>query len=181
MKRYMLPIAALAVTIALFAAATGREIFRGDYFIEFSIYSAYTIAILVYLARPQLTVYDRGAAWLFSLLCGSTMGLLLLILAEVVGRRVRLRTAVAATVFAPIALVVLNFLMVARVFAYPPYPRRICPIPEQIVRIANCASTARRFKCTLRLRVTCWEKTRYTARAGSGRRLNGQTASDMPP
>lgn len=98
----------------LFAIATGNEIFRGSHLIEFSIYSAYTIAILVYLARPNLTLADRGFAWVFSLLCGSTMGILVLILAEVVGRKVRLRTAIAAVVAAPFGLVALHYLMQIR-------------------------------------------------------------------
>lgn len=105
---------ALCVANFLFAAATGGEIFRAAHLIEFSIYSAYTIAILVYMARPHLTLADRGLAWVCLLLCGSTMGVLLLILAEVVGRRMRPRTVFAALAAAPFGLVALNFLMSVR-------------------------------------------------------------------
>lgn len=97
-----------------FAAMTGDDIFRADHFIEFSIYSSYSIALLVYLARPYLTPGDRVLAWAFSLLCGSTTGLLVLILAEIVGRRWRPRTVFAVLVFAPLGLAALQFLMEVR-------------------------------------------------------------------
>ena len=105
---------ALCVANFLFAAVSGGEIFRASDLIEFSIYSAYTIAILVYMARPHLTPVDRGLAWICLLLCGSTMGVMLLILAEVVGRRVRVGTAFAALAAAPFGLWALNFLMQIR-------------------------------------------------------------------
>ncbi len=97
-----------------FAAATGNEIFRSDFFIEFSIYSAYTIALLTHLARPHLTLLDRSFGWLFVLLCGSTMGLLVLMLADVVGRKWKPRLVFAAMAVTPIGFVILNFLMKAR-------------------------------------------------------------------
>src|SRR5690606_17927067 len=62
----------LSVANFLLAGAIGGEVFRASHLIEFSIYSSYTIAFLVYLARPQLTLADRGVAWVCSLLCGST-------------------------------------------------------------------------------------------------------------
>lgn len=105
---------ALCVANFLFAGANGDEIFRAAHLIEFSIYSAYTIAILIYMARPHLTLVDRGLAWACLLLCGSTMGVLLLILAEVVGRRVRVRTALALLTAVPFGLIAFNFLMAVR-------------------------------------------------------------------
>ena len=104
----------LCIANFLFAVAIGDEVFRASHLIEFSIYSAYTIAILVYLARPKLTLVDRGLAWGCALMCGSTMGILLLILAELVGRRWRPLSVAAATVVAPFGLMALNFLMVVR-------------------------------------------------------------------
>lgn len=104
----------LCAANSLYALAIGDSVFRADYLIEFSIYSAYTIAILVYLARPLLTVADRVAAYGFLALCGSTMGLLVLFLAEVVGRQLRPRTVFAFAAMSPIGLVALNFLMEAR-------------------------------------------------------------------
>lgn len=98
----------------LYGATLGDKVFRGDYFIEFSIYSSYTIAILYYLARPRLTIGDRLLAFLFSMLCGSTTGLLTLVLAEVVGRNLRPRFLLAGIVGTPIAFIALNFLMEAR-------------------------------------------------------------------
>ncbi len=98
----------------LYAIATGGAVFRGAYLIEFSIYSSYTIAILIYLARPHLTAFDRAAAVVFSVLCGSTMGLLLLILAELVGRRPKPRTLICAAALAPIGIALLSFLMQVR-------------------------------------------------------------------
>lgn len=98
----------------LYGATLGDKVFRGDHFIEFSIYSSYTIAILVYLARPRLTIADRFFALLFSMLCGSTTGLLTLVLAEVVGRNLRPRFLIAGLVGSPIAFLALNFLMEAR-------------------------------------------------------------------
>lgn len=97
-----------------YAAAIGGPVFRAAHFIEYSIYSAYTIAILVHLARPRITWFDRGAAWGFCLLCGSTMGLLLLMLAELVGRRLRPRTLVGLILLAPFGLAVLNFMFETR-------------------------------------------------------------------
>lgn len=97
-----------------YAAATGNEIFRASHFIEFSIYSAYTIALLVYLARPRLTIVDRGMAWGFALLCGSTTGLFILILAEIVGRRFQPRVILGSLALAPFGFLALNFLMKAR-------------------------------------------------------------------
>ncbi len=105
---------ALCVANFLLAAVIGGGVFRASHLIEFSIYSSYTIAFLIYMARPHLTVADRGVAWACSLMCGSTMGIMLLILAEIVGRRIRLRTAFAALVAAPFGLVALNFLMTVR-------------------------------------------------------------------
>ncbi|MEM0895887.1 MAG: hypothetical protein AAGJ79_03300 [Verrucomicrobiota bacterium] len=98
----------------LFALATGSEVFRGAYLIEFSIYSSYTIAILLYIARDRLTIADRLAAYSFSILCGSTMGLLLLFLAEILGRRIRPRFIAATALGAPIALALLLALFEAR-------------------------------------------------------------------
>lgn len=98
----------------LYAFATGQSVFRFDHFIEFSIYSGYTIAILVYLARPRLTLLDRALAVVANLLCGSTMALLLLLLAELVGRRWRPRFIVAMLVMAPVGFLALNFLMEIR-------------------------------------------------------------------
>lgn len=97
-----------------FALATGQEVFRGSYLIEFSIYSSYTIAILFYLARPRAGVCDRALAWGFSLQCGSTMGLLLLILAEVIGRSPRPRVVLACAALAPLGLAVLRWMFEAR-------------------------------------------------------------------
>jgi len=105
---------ALCVANFLLAGVIGGGVFRASHLIEFSIYSSYTIAFLIYLARPHLTLADRGLAWVCSLMCGSTMGILLLILAEIVGRRIRLRTAFAAVVAAPFGLLALNFLMTVR-------------------------------------------------------------------
>jgi hypothetical protein len=97
-----------------YAAAIGGPVFRAAHFIEFSIYSSYTIGILVHLARPRLTWFDRGAALAFCLLCGSTTGLMLLMLADLVGRRLRTRTVVAVILLAPIGLAILHFLFEAR-------------------------------------------------------------------
>ena len=85
----------VAAANVAYAIGMGHSVFRADYLIEFSIYSSYTIAILVFLARPLLTVGDRVAAYFFLVLCGSTMGLLLLILAEVLGRKLRTRALIA--------------------------------------------------------------------------------------
>lgn len=97
-----------------YAAATGQEVFRAEHFIEFSIYSAYTIAILYYLARARLTLFDRGCAWIAALLCGSTTALAVLILAEIVGRRFKPRLILGSIAFAPVGLFVLDFLMKVR-------------------------------------------------------------------
>ncbi|MAS96274.1 MAG: hypothetical protein CMO55_23980 [Verrucomicrobiales bacterium] len=94
-----------------YAIAVGESVFRAGFLIEFSIYSSYTIAILVYLARPELKVYDRVLAYSFLALCGSTMGMLLLIAAEFVGRKFRPRTIVALVASLPIGLWALNLLM----------------------------------------------------------------------
>lgn len=102
----------------LYGATLGSKVFRADYFIEFSIYSSYTIALLIYLARPHLTVVDRAFAWLFSLLCGSTMGLFVLFLAEIVGRKLRPRFLIAGLAVSPLAFLALNFLMKAREKAF---------------------------------------------------------------
>ncbi|MEM1441140.1 MAG: hypothetical protein AAGF67_02280 [Verrucomicrobiota bacterium] len=101
----------LCAANSVFALATGDSIFRAGHFIEFSIYSAYTIAILVYLARPLLTIPDRIAAYVFLTLCGSTMGLLLLILAEILGRSYRPRTIAALALLSPFGVVALHYLM----------------------------------------------------------------------
>ncbi len=98
----------------LYGAALGGKVFRADYFIEFSIYSSYTIALLTYLARPHLTIADHAFAWIFSLLCGSTMGLFVLFLAEIVGRKLRPRFLLAGLAVSPLALIALNFLVKAR-------------------------------------------------------------------
>jgi len=98
----------------LYALAMGHEVFRADYLIEFSIYSSYTIAMLIYLARPGLTMLDRAAAYFVLVMTGSTMGLLLLILAEVLGRRMRPLTVAGLAAMAPVGLVALHFLMEAR-------------------------------------------------------------------
>jgi len=98
----------------LYGATLGSKVFRADYFIEFSIYSSYTIALLIYLARPHLTIADRVFAWTFSLLCGSTMGLFVLFLSEIVGRKLRPRFVMAGLAVSPLAFIALNFLMKAR-------------------------------------------------------------------
>ncbi|MDF1862223.1 MAG: hypothetical protein P1U87_18550 [Verrucomicrobiales bacterium] len=97
-----------------YGVVTGGKIFRAEHFIEFSIYSSYTIALLVYLARPYLTLTDRFFAWTFSLLCGSTMGLFVLILADLVGRNLRPRFVLAGLAATPFGFLALNFLMKAR-------------------------------------------------------------------
>lgn len=73
-----------------FAAASGGPIFRSAFLIEFCIYSSYTIAFLIHLARTKLTILDRLAAYGFCVLCGSTMGLFVLLLGEVLGRKLNL-------------------------------------------------------------------------------------------
>lgn len=97
-----------------YAIAVGDSVFRADYLIEFSIYSSYTIAILVYLARPELRVLDRILAYAFLFLCGSTMGLLLLMAAEVVGRKLKAVTVASLVACTPVALWSLNWLMEVR-------------------------------------------------------------------
>lgn len=98
----------------LYAVALGHHVFRADYLLEFSIYSSYTIAILIYLARPELKPLDRILAYFILVMCGSTMGLLLLIVAEILGRRLRPVTVMGLAALAPVGLVALNFLMKAR-------------------------------------------------------------------
>ncbi|NNE93512.1 MAG: hypothetical protein HKN23_17840 [Verrucomicrobiales bacterium] len=98
----------------LYAAATGNKVFRADHFIEFSIYSSYTIGLLVYLARPRLTLSDRGLAWVFALLCGSTTGLVVLILADLIGRKWKPKFVIGSACVAPFAVFALHRLMEAR-------------------------------------------------------------------
>ncbi|MEM6279265.1 MAG: hypothetical protein AAF733_07290 [Verrucomicrobiota bacterium] len=101
----------LCAANALLALAMGDSIFRAYYLIEYSIYSAYTISILVFLARPLLTVPDRITAYVFLALCGSTMGLLLLLIAEVIGRKLRPRMILGLSALAPVGILALHFLM----------------------------------------------------------------------
>lgn len=96
------------------AIAMGQSVFRAGILIEFSIYSAYTLAILIYLARPLLRIPDRLFGYGFLALCGSTTGLLVLILAELVGRKLTTRRIIAALLALPIAYVALNYLMEVR-------------------------------------------------------------------
>lgn len=98
----------------IYAVAVGESIFRAGFLIEFSIYSSYTIAILVFLARPELKIHDRVFAYAFLVLCGSTMGLLLLIAAELAGRKPRARTIAVLAAALPLGLWALNFLMNVR-------------------------------------------------------------------
>lgn len=97
-----------------YALAIGETVFRADYLIEFSIYSGYTIAILVYLARPLLTTVDRIAAYGFLIFCGSTMGFLILVLAEMLGRPLRPRNLIGLATLTPIGAIALHFLMELR-------------------------------------------------------------------
>ncbi|GEM_PF-1694910 len=98
----------------LYGAVIGGNVFRAAFFVEFSIYSSYTIAILIHLARPHLTLVDRFFAVLFSMLFGSTTGFFVLFLAEIVGRKWRPRFVIAGLALSPVAVFALNFLMKAR-------------------------------------------------------------------
>ncbi len=98
----------------IYAIVTGDDVFRGNYFIEYSINSSYTIAILCYLARPGLKFYDRILAWVFIIQCGSTTGMLVLILAEVVGRKISPKMAIGSALMIPFAIISLSQLMKAR-------------------------------------------------------------------
>ena len=69
---------------------------------------------------------DRGLALGFSVLCGSTMGLLILIMGELIGRRIRWQPVVVAIALLPVGLVLLNALMLARGKESPsPTSRRV--------------------------------------------------------
>ncbi|MDF1812605.1 MAG: hypothetical protein P1V20_10330 [Verrucomicrobiales bacterium] len=98
----------------LYAIAIGGEVFRGNYFIEYSINSSYTIAILVYMARPRLKLYDRILAWGFVVQCGSTTGMFVLILADLVGRKFSPKMLIGSAVMIPFAMFALIQLMLAR-------------------------------------------------------------------
>ena len=96
------------------SAAIGIEVFRSQLLIEHSIYSGYNIAFLVFLARSRLTIFDRGFAFVFSFLCGSTVGMVLLILAEIIGRRITPFTVMAGILGAPAAWIIIDKIFEAR-------------------------------------------------------------------
>jgi len=104
----------LCMVNLLYAVGTGGEIFRASHFIEYSINSSYTIALLCYLARPRLKVYDRVFAWLFVIQMGSTTGMFVLILSELVGRKFSPKVLIASAVMAPFAFIALAGLMEIR-------------------------------------------------------------------
>lgn len=97
-----------------FAVATGGLIFRGDYLIEFSIYSSYTLAFLLRFARDRLTLADRLATYGFCVLCGSTMGLFVLLIGEVLGRKLSVLRMLGILALLPPAWLALEWLMEVR-------------------------------------------------------------------